>query len=235
MSTLRWSLGLSVVGALFTLGCEREERSPSASSAASATGSGASARASAAPAPAAGAAAPAAGAAASPAAAGGSCPEGRWEYDYGGHFLESLAQNSPGARVVEKHGHFVCTITGRERGRYECTTSAGGVKNVFEVNAGALPMRVTVELKGTTKATFESAGPNKWKTTSADLDGLQVTTKATLGGREVPMPGQESMAMLGLDQPGTVLDWKCDGGVLQLKPLVEGIQTGGMTMRPIAD
>src|SRR5687768_3339090 len=71
----------------------------------------------------------------------GSCPEGRWEYDYSDQFLEALIRTSPGARVVSERGSFVCTFKGSASGSVVCETSAGGVENVFEAPAGGMPLK----------------------------------------------------------------------------------------------
>jgi hypothetical protein len=160
-----------------------------------------------------------------------SCPAGKWKYDYKDQFLETLSRNTSGARVVSEKGEYVCTINGNERGSYVCAASEGGVENVFEAPMGAMAMKVTVKMKGSSSADFEPAGPGKWKTTRVDMSGLQMESKATIAGREVPMPG--ASAFPGMDRPGTVLEYRCEGDVLKLKPVVAGVTTDFITMKRV--
>jgi hypothetical protein len=154
-------------------------------------------------APSASAAAPAGSA---PLAAARGCPAGRWKYDYKDQFLETLTKNSSGARVVSERGEYVCTITGNERGSYACAASEGGVENVFEAPMGGMAMKVTVKMSGSSSADFEPAGPGKWKTTRVDMSGFRMETKATLAGREMPMPAFN--ALPGMDRAGTIFEYR---------------------------
>lgn len=167
---------LAVVSVLSLAACRSESREAAPASASSASASSASAlgATTATPAP---SAAPAA-----------SCPAGKWEYDYADQFLETLARNSSGARVISEKGKYICTFSGTERGSYVCETSEGGVENVFEAPTAGMTMQMTVKMNGRSSAEFESAGPGRWRTTRADMSGLRVETKATLGGRDMPMP-----------------------------------------------
>ena len=160
-----------------------------------------------------------------------SCPAGKWEYDYKDQFLETLARNSSGARVVSERGKYICTITGNERGSYVCAASEGGVENVFEAKTAGLPMKVTVTMKGSSSADFEPAGPGQWKTTRVDMSGFQMATKASLAGREIPMPA--SNAFQGMDRAGTVFEYRCEGDVFKLKPIVAGVTTEFITMKRV--
>ena len=168
-------------------------------------------------------------AASTPSAATGSCPAGKWEYDYADQFLETLSRNTPGLRVVSERGQFICTITGNERGSFTCAASEGGVENVFEAPTAGMAMKVTVKMNGSSSADFEPAGPGKWKTTRADMSGLRVETKATLAGRDLPIPAFN--AFPGMDRPGTILEYRCEGNQLKLKPIVEGVTTDFLTMK----
>ena len=160
-----------------------------------------------------------------------SCPTGKWKYDYEDQFLETLSKNSPGARVVSEKGDYTCTITGNERGSYVCTASEGGVENVFEAKMGGMAMKVTVTMDGTSSADFESAGPGKWKITRVDMSGFRTTTKATVAGREMPMPAVN--AFQGMDRPGTIFEYRCEGDVFKMKPIVEGVTTDFITMKRV--
>ncbi|HVJ18885.1 MAG TPA: hypothetical protein VM686_25870 [Polyangiaceae bacterium] len=169
--------------------------------------------------------------AAAPSAAAGSCPAGKWEYDYADQFLETIARNSPGARVVSERGKYVCTISGSERGSYVCQTSEGGVENAFEVPTGPATLKVTIKMNGTSRAEFESAGPGRWRTTSADMSGLRVETKTTLAGRDMPMPAFN--AFPGMDRAGAILEYQCEGETLKIKPIVEGAVTDFVHMKRV--
>jgi len=160
----------------------------------------------------------------------GPCPEGRWKYDYKDRFLETLAHSGQ-SRVVSERGEFTCTITGRERGSYVCETSAGGVENVFEAATAGGPMVVSIKLNGRSKTDFESAGPNRWRSTQADLGGLTMQASATIAGRTLPMPAFNLLP--GLDRPGTVLDYQCDGDTLKLKPQIEGTPTEWLHLKRV--
>ncbi len=159
------------------------------------------------------------------------CPEGKWSYDYADHFLETLARNSPGARVASKRGGFICTIAGTERGSYICQTSAGGVENVIEAPSGAAPLRVTVKMNGSSNVDFESAGPGRWRTTRADNTTLHTEISATVAGREAPMPAFN--AFPGMHRAGTILEYRCEGDTLKIKPIVEGAVTDYATMKRV--
>jgi hypothetical protein len=160
------------------------------------------------------------------------CPAGKWEYDYSDQFLETLTRNSPGARVVSERGKVICTITAAERGSYNCETSEGGVENVIEAPTGPMPMKVTVRLNGKTSVDVESAGPNKWRTTRADMSNLRVETKASIGGRDMPMPAFN--AFPGMDRAGTILEYRCEGdSTLKLKPIVEGMASDYATLKRV--
>jgi hypothetical protein len=164
-------------------------------------------------------------------AAPGSCPAGKWEYDYKDQFLETLARNSSGAKVVSERGKYICTVTGNERGSYVCAASEGGVENVFEAPTAGMALKVTVTMKGSSSADFEPAGPGKWKTTRVDMSGFHMETKATLAGREMPMPAVN--AFQGMDRAGTVFEYRCEGDVFKLKPIVQGVTTDFITMKRV--
>jgi hypothetical protein len=165
------------------------------------------------------------------AAAAGTCPAGKWKYDYTDQFLESLARNSAGARVVSERGEYVCTVTGNERGSYTCVASEGGVENVFEAPMGGMTMKVTVKMNGSSSADFEPAGPGKWKTTRVDMSAFRMETKASLAGREMPMPAAN--AFPGMDRPGTILEYRCEGDVLKLKPIVDAMAIDFVTLKRV--
>ncbi|WP_437587505.1 hypothetical protein [Sorangium sp. So ce1000] len=175
-------------------------------------------------------AAPAPGGAAAVAPAG-SCPAGKWEYDYADQFLETLARNSSGARVVSERGKYICTFNGNERGSYVCETSEGGVENVFEAPTAGMALKITIKMNGRSSADYEPAGPGRWKTTRADMSGLRVETKATLAGRDMPVPATNAFS--GMDRPGTIFEVRCEGDVLKLKPIVEGMTTDFITMKRV--
>jgi hypothetical protein len=195
------------------------DRSESASAPASAGATAAAAPA---------APAPSGASAAAPAA---SCPTGKWEYDYADMFLETLARNSSGARVVSERGKYICTFNGNERGSYVCETSEGGVENVFEAPTAGTALRITLKMNGRSSAEYEPAGPGRWKTTRADMSGLRVETKATLGGRDMPVPATNAFS--GMDRPGTLFEYRCEGDVFKLKPIVEGMATDFITMKRV--
>ncbi|WP_437710642.1 hypothetical protein WMF45_37340 [Sorangium sp. So ce448] len=172
--------------------------------------------------------APSGASAAAPAA---SCPTGKWEYDYADMFLETLARSSSGARVVSERGKYICTFNGNERGSYVCETSEGGVENVFEAPTAGTALRITLKMNGRSSADYEPAGPGRWKTTRADMSGLRVETKATLGGRDMPVPATNAFS--GMDRPGTLFEYRCEGDVFKLKPIVEGMATDFITMKRV--
>lgn len=183
------------------------------------------------PAPAAPPAVASAAAAVAPAPAAAGCPAGKWLYDYGDQFLETLARNSPGARVVSERGSYTCTINGTERGSYTCETSEGGVENVIEAPTGPVPLKVTVKMAGRSSVDFEPAGPGRWRTTRADTGGLRVETKATIGGRDMPMPAFD--AFPGMDRAGTILEYRCEGDTLKIKPVVDNVVTDFATLKRV--
>ncbi|WP_437741159.1 hypothetical protein WMF39_36705 [Sorangium sp. So ce1504] len=80
-------------------------------------------------------------------------------------------------------------------------------------------------------AEYEPAGPGRWKTTRADMSGLRVETKATLGGRDMPVPATNAFS--GMDRPGTLFEYRCEGDVFKLKPIVEGMATDFITMKRV--
>ncbi len=166
-----------------------------------------------------------------PAAPAAICPAGKWSYDHADHFLATIARNTPGARVVSERGAFVCTIAGTERGSYICQTSAGGVENVIEAPSGPEPLRVTVKMNGSSNVDFESAGQGRWRTTRADNTTLRTEIRATVGGREVPMPAFN--AFPGMDRAGALLEYHCEGDTLKIKPIVEGAVTDYATMKRV--
>jgi len=202
-----------LVGFAAIAGCERAEAPP---------GAGASA------AVAVGASAPVGRASAEPEAV---CPAGKWYYDYADHFLETLAGNSPGARVVSERGSFICTISGTDHGSYLCRTSAGGVENVIEAPSGPAPLLVTVKMNGSSSVDFVSEGPGRWLTTRADNTALHTEIKATLGGRDFPVPAFNSFP--GMARAGTVLEYRCEGDKLLIKPIVEGAVTDYARMKRV--
>jgi hypothetical protein len=169
-------------------------------------------------------------AALAPSVEGATCPEGRWEYDYSDRFLESLA-NSANSRVVRERGKFICTISGRQRGSYVCEVTEGGVENVFEANTGGPTMTVTIRMNGRSKVDFEPAGPNRWRTTQSELSTLEIKASATVAGRTMPMPAMNLFP--GFDRAGTILEYRCEGETLRLKPEVEGLNTDWAVLKRI--
>jgi hypothetical protein len=63
------------------------------------------------------------------------------------------------------------------------------------------------------------------------MSGLRVETKATLAGREIPIPGFN--AFPGMDRPGTILEYRCEGNLFKLKPIVEGVTSDFLTMKRV--
>lgn len=162
------------------------------------------------------------------AAATGECPVGKWEYDYSDRFLESLLKNSPGMKVTKKSGRVLCTITGKEKGSYDCTAQ-DGVQTVLTAElSGGLQMEVSVGVKGNSHVDFVAAGPGKWKTTRADMSGLQIDGVTKLNGKEIPLPDLELFP--GLNRAGTEFEWRCEGSKLKWRPQVAGLDADWATM-----
>ena len=135
--------------------------------------------------------------------------------------------------MVSERGKYICTISGNERGTYSCETSEGGVENVFEAPTAGMALNITIKMNGRSTAEFEPAGPGRWKTTRADMSGLRIETKANLAGREIPAP--PTNAFSGMDRPGTIFEYRCEGDVLKLKPVVEGVTTDFITMKRVPE
>lgn len=145
------------------------------------------------------------------------CPAGTWEYDYSDQFLESMTKTATqNIEVVKETGKVVCTITGRDKGSYDCKASEGGVENVLRAQMGNAKMEISVKIDGSSKVTYESAGPNKWRTTGGDFDNLKASATAKVGDRAVPMPAFQLFR--GWNEKGSVLEYQCKDGMLLLKP-----------------
>jgi hypothetical protein len=116
----------------------------------------------------------------------------------------------------------LCTITGAERGSVECRVDEG-VENVFETAAGGQPMTVTVRITGQSTIDYETAGPNRWRTTRVDASALQAKATAVVAGKPLTLPPIN--VFHGMDRPGTTLEFRCERDTLRLKPETPGVTT----------
>jgi hypothetical protein len=95
----------------------------------------------------------------------------------------------------------------------------------MEANLGGVgKMTVAVTINGKATTHLESAGPNRYKTTGADLETLKVQATTTIGGKSVPMPALDLLP--GWSKSGTLIDYRCKGDALELQPQVAGMETG---------
>ena len=158
-----------------------------------------------------------------------SCPAGRWLYDYSDGALESLMASFPNAKMLEKEGSFLCTVSEGNAGTVQCVTQ-GRIRNLMSVRQAGLPMSVDVTMEGSTSMKFTLTGDGKMMVTDSDSSGIKIEAKATVAGKSIPFPMDRALNMFG--DVNTVTSYKCEGGNLMLKHKVRETETPWHTLTP---
>lgn len=175
--------------------------------------------------------APAGAQPARPAAApSGTCPAGRWSYDYSDQALETLLKKLPETKVVKEEGAFICDVPAGTQGTITCATQGKPVVNVVETNQGGMKMIITVTIDGRATNQFQLLDGGRMNVLSSDISGLRITTEATLAGRKMPFPTEKLIGLFG--DPGSKLAYKCEGNRLLLNSQPESAAPVWQTLEP---
>jgi hypothetical protein len=160
----------------------------------------------------------------------GTCPAGRWSYDFSDQVLETMMKNVAGAKVLKKEGSFICNVSTGAQGTVVCETQGKPVENVVEANQAGMKMVIAITIQGKAATQFALLDAQHMKILSSDASQLKISTKLTLGGAQMPFPTDKLMTIFG--NPESTLGYKCEGGKLFLKPGVDKVDSPWQRLDP---
>lgn len=161
----------------------------------------------------------------------GTCPAGRWKYDYSDQALEVMLKSAAGARVVKEEGEFICTISEGKEGSISCDSLGKPVVNVIETKQAGVPMTISVTMKGKASNKFRLEDDSRMTVITTDTSQLEVKTSVNLAGKEMPFPTDKLVTIFG--EPQATLSYKCESGALHIKPEVDGVETTWQKLKPV--
>lgn len=142
-----------------------------------------------------------------------------------------MLKNVAGAKVLKKEGEFICVVAEGNQGSIDCDTQGKPIVNVVETHQAGMPMKVSITLNGKGRTKFELVGPGRMKIIGSDISQLELDTKVTLAGNDIPFPADKLVTIFG--EADTIMAYKCDNGALALKPQLENVETDWQQFQPV--